>query len=241
MDEEQEEEFYGEKDFFEIYFIKSYPKSLTTKYQNSFTVKTSGLLIRDVQTLDVLTLQFLPANWEKCFFPVIQILDNGVAGHVAWDMTGQLVEKSTFEITEYEQALYLGSMNGVVRTTFLDWVHEEFKNKKQNFSPISVCEYASPSINPTVEDDLACPVRVNNWDSFVERSLEILAGFDVKMSSVIPPMGSRFLVQCSSVSERILYRTDLPSYYQSFYQCMEGKNPFGILLRQYPYVFIHSF
>jgi hypothetical protein len=219
--ENLEDEFFGENDFFEIYFIKSYPKSMTTAYENSFTVQTSGLLIRNVKSLHVMTLEFLPANWENSFFPTIQLLDDNSAGHVTWDKTGQLVKRTSFNSADYQQALYLGTMNGEVRSTFLDWVSDEYLKKKQTFSPQAVCEYETATLTPE-KTDVSCPISLRNWDTFVIKSLQMLSKYDVKISSVLPVSGQKVTIQCSSVSDKMLYHTKLPSYYQSFYQCMEG-------------------
>lgn len=214
-----EEEFFGENDFFEVFFIKSLPRSMTTAYENAFTVKTSGLLIRNAKTLDIITLEFLPANWNQCLFPTIQILDDNSPGHVTWNKRGQLVKSSIFHSANYEEALYLGTMNGAVRSTFLDWVTEEYIMKSQTFSPQSVCVYDTASFNPANE---TCPIKLRNWDSFVIRSLEMLSKYDVKLSTVLPMSGERITIQCASVSDKMLYHTKLPAYYHSFYTCMEA-------------------
>lgn len=214
------QDLFGEHDFFEIYFVKSYPKSMTTAYENSFTVQTSGLLIRNIKTLDVLTLEYLPANWDNCFFPTIQILENQSAGHVTWNKTGQLVKSHHLHAADFAEALFLGTMNGVVRASFLDWVTKEYVDKPQTFSPQSVCVYKTVTLTPVNE---SCPVSLNNWDTFVIQSLDVLAKYDVKISSILPVSGNRITIQCSSVSDRLLYHTKLPSYYKSFYSCMEGE------------------
>lgn len=214
----QLEEEFGEDDFFEIYFIRSLPKSMTSGYENSFTVKTSGLLIRDVKNLDVLTLEFLPSNWEQCFFPSIE-----EAGHATWDVTGHLVMQSTFDASKYEQALYLGTMNGEVRASFLKWVIDLYVNKKQTFAPQSICNYKSATLTPDPDDDgVTCIVTQRNWDSFVEKCLLILSKYDVKISSVLPVKGKKIIVECSSLSDKFLYHSKLPSFYQNLYACMAG-------------------
>jgi len=214
-----EEEFFGENDFFEIFFIKSLPRSMTTAYENAFTVKTSGLLIRNAKTLDVITLEYLPANWNQCLFPTNQILDDNSPGHVTWDKRGQLVKSTSFHSNNYEEALYLGTMNGAVRATFLDWVTEEYITKSQTFSPQSVCVYETANFNPANE---SCPIKLHNWDSFVIHSLRMLSKYDVKLSTVLPMSGERITIQCASVSDKMLYHTKLPAYYHTFYTCMEA-------------------
>ena len=221
----QLEEEFGENDYFEIYFIQSFPKSMTVAYDNSFTLQTSGLLIRDVKSFEVITLEFLPANWEQCFFPSIQVLDDNSAGHITWDMSGKLVKRTSFEVTDYEHALYLGTMNGVVRSTFLQWVKEQYIMKKQSFFPQSICMYRSGTATFTPDkdtDDVSCLVTHRNWDTFVEKSLQILSKYDVKMSSLMPIQGKKLVIECASLSDKLLYHSKLPLYYQSLYACMAG-------------------
>lgn len=236
-----EEEFYGEDDFFEIYFIKSIAKSMTTEYENSFMVKTSGLLLRNIKTLDVVTLEFLPLNWEQSFFPKIQVLDDSSPGPVTWDKTGKLLVRYEFHPSDYEEALYLGTMNGAVRKTYLSWITTEYIDKPQMFSPQSVCVYKTANLSPVNE---SCPISLHNWDTFVMHSLEMLSKFDVKLSSVMPVSGDRITIQCSSVSDKMLYHTKLPAYYDSFYSCMRGAfSYFSYLLKQcyiYSY-FLYNF
>ena len=249
--EEEEAEEFDESDFFEVYFLRSYPKPLTSAYQNSFRLSSSALLLRyseltllsledgdegeaeRMEPSSSLLLQFLPFNWEGSFFPDISPVGDSPHDHVQWNKTAHVVVSDRFFPSEWAEALYLGRINGAVRSSYLRWVKQTYMRHDMLFSPQYVCEYKSEDLFAPLGEGLnaSCPIQLINWDTFVVKSLEVLSRYDVKLSSVLPLMGQKIIIQCASVSEKFLYEDKIPAYYRSFYSCMKGSSvPFVMCL-----------
>ena len=129
-------------DILEVYHLRSLPLPLIqTAAGVSFKVQTAGIALRSTLTDHAIVLEFRPANFTSCYFPVMTKDKHGNP-KLSWDKKSQIYFALSIDMSYWQQATYLADINGVVFEQYVSWVGR-YLAEDRIYTPFSVCSDSS--------------------------------------------------------------------------------------------------
>lgn len=184
-----------ETDSIELYHLRSFHKQLikVPTSSTSFGMQTSGIALRSTTTDEVLVFEYKPFSYEASFLPIVKMNETTSKAedtrrveddHLYWDKRVVLEYTSYLDTSHWQHSTFLGHINGIVYTHYVDWIEEYLSEKERVFVPQSICSSPSSSVD---YEDLSCFALADTWESFIAQSLAVFSSLSVELHAMLPP------------------------------------------------------
>jgi hypothetical protein len=204
-----------DNEYFELYYLQSYPKHITHAFPNNFLITHSGIALRSASTEQVIVLEYHPVNETLCFLPhITKPAPEGASLGIIWDQSASISMMKHIDEDYWDKTIYLTRINNVVYRQYLDWV-DDYLFSHPLFQPYSVCLSSREG---------GCPFPKQTWDTFVSDSFEKLSEFAVTINPITPLYELDWIFHSQHPPERVLLRSD-PSvipYFNQLLSCLRG-------------------
>lgn len=110
---------------------------------------------------------------------------------IYWDKRAVLEYMTELDQSRWQHSTFLGHINGIVYSYYVDWLEEYLSSKERIFVPQSICSSPSES---TDHQDLSCFETADTWENFITQSLETFSRLSVELHAMLPPRASEIQV-----------------------------------------------
>ena len=214
-----------ENEFFELYYLESFPIQITNLFINNFLLSHSGIAIRSTQSEKLIVLEYRPINQSICFLPLVSNLlehqsqqlqsqsESQSQSQLVWNQKAMITMTKTIDESYWMKSVYLARINGVVYRHYLDWV-TDYILLHPTFLPYSICLNSQN-----------CPYPKQNWDTFVTDTFSKLSEFAVVINPINTLYESNWIYISQFIPERILLSNEpsVVQYYSQLLTCLTGR------------------
>jgi hypothetical protein len=139
----------------EVFHLRSFPQLLISTEAGRFSVQTSALALRNVETQKVLVFEYSPFNYSASYLPIIHPIDNKI--YLVWDKRAVVTYREELDIDFWQTSTFLALINNVVYENYIGWI-DKYVQKRRIFIPQAICSTA---------DESSCFTYSQTWDTFL--------------------------------------------------------------------------
>jgi hypothetical protein len=204
----------------QVYHMRSKVLPIIRTSSESYNEQTSGIAFRRLNDRhsQIVVLQLVPVNATICYLPIIE--GSGTNARLVWNKRAQIYYSFSLDAAYWKTSTYMGEVNGVVYSHFMEWVSDYLKNNG-HFIPYSVCM-----------GYLDCALASRQGDRFLEGAFQRLANLAVHLLPLTTPRKTD-LVMTSTYSPQNVYLDgasegstvlgrSVINYYQMLRTCLDA-------------------